>query len=38
MILVNILCWGGIVMSYLALGLQVKDAFFPSDEYEIFKK
>jgi hypothetical protein len=38
MILVNILCWSGILMSYLALVLQFKEEFFSSDGYEIFKR
>jgi hypothetical protein len=38
MVLINILCLSGILMSYLAIYLQVKDALFPSDECEIFKK
>lgn len=34
--LLSAICWGGVVLSYVAFGLLVKDSLFPFEDF--FKK
>lgn len=35
MVVVYVICWGGVVLSMFTFAMQIKDEIFPTDAYKI---